>query len=187
MATPTPQWEDTRLVAACLEGDDRAWEALVRKYQRLVYGVIVRYRVPEGEAEDIFQAVWVELFQHLGELREAEAVRGWLARVAANRCYRWKERQRGHESLDESPMEGEAALRTEPEWAGEMERQQLVRESLGRLSERCRRLVAMLFYEDPPRAYGEVARELGLAEGSIGFIRGRCLQKLTAALEELGL
>jgi hypothetical protein len=44
----------------------------------------------------------------------------------------------------------------------------------------------MLFYEHPPYPYTEVARKLGMATGSIGFIRGRCLKRLQAQLEELG-
>jgi len=44
----------------------------------------------------------------------------------------------------------------------------------------------MLFFECPPRPYQEIARDLGLATGSIGFIRGRCLEKLRKRLEEMG-
>jgi hypothetical protein len=44
----------------------------------------------------------------------------------------------------------------------------------------------MLFFEQPPRPYNEVAQALGLATGSIGFIRGRCLGRLQKILAELG-
>ena len=47
-------------------------------------------------------------------------------------------------------------------------------------------MVRLLFYEQPPLPYNEVARRLGLATGSIGFIRGRCLQKLRAQLKAAG-
>ena len=45
----------------------------------------------------------------------------------------------------------------------------------------------MLFYEHPKTPYAEVARRLGLAQGSIGFIRSRCLKRLQRNLEDLGL
>jgi DNA-directed RNA polymerase specialized sigma24 family protein len=48
------------------------------------------------------------------------------------------------------------------------------------------RMVSMLFFDDPPRPYQEVAKELGIASGSIGFIRGRCLKKMRQLLEEKG-
>ena len=51
---------------------------------------------------------------------------------------------------------------------------------------RCRELIGMLFFETPARPYLEIARRLGLALGSIGFIRGRCLTRLRRELEKKG-
>jgi len=67
-----------------------------------------------------------------------------------------------------------------------VEREQSVREAIAALPDRCRELVQLLFYQQPPMPYDEVARKLGLATGSIGFIRGRCLKKLRANLKESG-
>jgi DNA-directed RNA polymerase specialized sigma24 family protein len=61
-----------------------------------------------------------------------------------------------------------------------------VREAVGRLPVRCQEMMRLLFWEEPPIPYAEVARRLGLATGSIGFIRARCLDRLQKALEELG-
>jgi DNA-directed RNA polymerase specialized sigma24 family protein len=47
-------------------------------------------------------------------------------------------------------------------------------------------MIKMLFFESPPRLYEEVAKELGLATGSIGFIRGRCLKLLRDRLQKDG-
>ena len=74
-----------------------------------------------------------------------------------------------------------------PELERELEREQLVRQAIDRLPTRCRSLVEMLFYEPPKTPYAEVARRLGLAQGSIGFIRSRCLKRLQRNLEDLGL
>ena len=68
----------------------------------------------------------------------------------------------------------------------ELEKEQLVRDSIAQLNPRCEQMVRMLFFENPPRPYHEVARDLGVATGSIGFIRGRCLQKLKKQLEKMG-
>jgi len=51
---------------------------------------------------------------------------------------------------------------------------------------RCERMIRMLFFESPVRPYAEIATELGLATGSIGFIRGRCLARLRKQLEMKG-
>lgn len=183
---PSPQWDDADLIEQCLAGDPQAWEALLQKYKRLIYSVILRYRLPEEDAADLFQAVCIDLYQELQNLRNAGALRGWLARVAANRCFHHKRRlaQRQFEELtDSSALEDAAA----PQWLQDVESDQMVREAVGRLTPRCQELLRLLFFEDPPRPYDEVARSLGLATGSIGFIRGRCLKKLAAELEKAGL
>ena len=64
---------------------------------------------------------------------------------------------------------------------------QLVSDAVSALSPRCRQMVQMLFFEDAPRPYRDVAAELGVAVGSIGFLRSRCLDTLRAALERIGL
>lgn len=61
-----------------------------------------------------------------------------------------------------------------------------MRAAVTALPERCRQLVEQLFFTTPP-PYAEVAKRLGLATGSIGFIRGRCLKKLEAGLKKEGL
>jgi len=183
---PSADWDDARLIEACLTGDERAWDAILQKYKRLIYSIILKYRFAEEDAGDIFQNVCLDLYQELGTLRQAEALRGWLARVTANKCFHWKRKQsqRPQEELDESyPEEGEAFTQL----LEAAERGQLVRETVSQLSPRCREMLRMLFYEDPPRPYDQVASQLGLALGSIGFIRGRCLKKLADGLEAAGL
>jgi DNA-directed RNA polymerase specialized sigma24 family protein len=68
----------------------------------------------------------------------------------------------------------------------QLEREQSVRDAIGELAPRCERMIRMLFFEDPPRAYESVARKVGVATGSVGFIRGRCLKQLRLALEKKG-
>ena len=55
------------------------------------------------------------------------------------------------------------------------------------LPPRCRQLIHMLFFEEPARPYQEVAEALGIATGSIGFIRQRCLDRLRKNLIDAGL
>jgi len=66
------------------------------------------------------------------------------------------------------------------------EEEQMLREAIAVLTPQCRRLVEMLFFESPSRPYAEVAAELGLALGSIGFTRQKCMERLRRQLEELG-
>jgi len=184
---PTPAWNDKDLVRECLVGNQQAWAAIVEKYKGLVYSVPVRYRMAPQDAADIFQEVWLDLYSELQNLREPGALRGWLITVAWHKCYQWKLRNRRLEkSTGEFDAEPVAEKTSFLEWKEQTEQQQMLREAVTALPERCRQMVEMLFFQDPPLPYADVARQLGLAEGSIGFIRGRCLKKLRVTLEQMG-
>lgn len=168
-----------------MAGDAEAWEALLTKYKNLIYSVPLRYGLSPDDAADVFQNVCLDLYKELGQLRNAGAIRGWLIKVATHKAFRLK--KRGSRFVQEDPTLPESGPIEMPEWAAELEQDQCIREAIARLQPRCRELIHMLFFEDPPRPYDQVAMELGLATGSIGFIRGRCLEKLAKALKEAGM
>lgn len=68
----------------------------------------------------------------------------------------------------------------------EFQQEHSLGKALDQLSPRCRKLVQMLFFEVPARPYEQVAQSLGLKTGSIGFIRGRCLEKMRGFLDQAG-
>jgi RNA polymerase sigma factor (sigma-70 family) len=176
---------DRELVEACLAGQQFAWEALVRRYRTLVYSVIVKSGSVGGEEDDVFQAVWLDVYNQLDRLKTRESLRAWLCTVTRHKCYHWRlRRHRLPDSLDEtwaSSIPDRAAL--PPETLEALERAQDIRDAVEALPERCRELVLRLFVDDPPLPYAEIARSLGLAEGSIGALRGRCLDRLKHEIE----
>jgi RNA polymerase sigma factor (sigma-70 family) len=188
-AAPLVSWDDERLVEACLKGDERAWASLIHKYKNLIYSIPMKYGASREDAADIFQGVCLELFAELSNLRKIGALRSWLITVAAHKSFHWKRKQRYRQAKEvqdsaEGDLEGNVTVA--PEMLEQLEREQTVREGIARLPSRCAELVRMLFYEDPPTPYAEVAQKLGLALGSIGFIRGRCLKQLEKILGEMG-
>jgi RNA polymerase sigma factor (sigma-70 family) len=200
MDDPTPRGEpagarradpagqgDRQLVEACLGGDQEAWSQLIHKYRRMVYSIPLKYGGNVEDAADVFQSVCLELFSELPNLRKTDSVQAWLMTVTAHHCLRWKKRGWGRRERGPERAEPAAAAhaRTLAIYA-EVEREQALRSTVDRLPPRCRRLVALLFYEDPARPYAEVARSLGLATGSIGLTRRRCLECLRRLLVEQG-
>jgi len=183
---PNRSWSDEELVQECLQGCQDSWATLVDKYRNLVYSVPVKYRMPPDDAADVFQAVWTDLFSELPRLRSAGALRSWLITVAGHKCYQWKRQHSLRTRGSDSELESVDPRISFVDWRQEIERGQMLRDALADLPPRCREMVRLLFYEQPPRPYKEVAKCLGLAEGSIGFIRGRCLTKLRATLEKMG-
>ncbi|MCG8454743.1 MAG: sigma-70 family RNA polymerase sigma factor [Holophagales bacterium] len=187
---PHPSWADEKLVHLCLQGSEAAWGALVDKYEKLVYAVVCKYGAAPEEASDLFQAIWLDIYNDLPQLRNRNRVKPWLISLTRNKCYHWKQervRRSSREIDTEQPSDLERMAVEEAGFVEDLERDQLVREAILALPERCREMVRLLFFAQPPMPYAQVAERLGLATGSIGFIRGRCLKKLQAALESLGL
>ena len=186
---PDATWSDERLVRACLNGDDDAWAALIDKYRRLIYSIPVRYGASPEDAADIFQLVCLGLFAHLGELRKAGALPGWSATVTAHQSFHWKRRHRRRADREVTDVDVEGLdIQASPavEVTDAAARELMLRDASVQLSPRCRELIRLLFYTDPPLPYKEVARQLGLAVGTIGFIRGRCLERLAKTLRKAG-
>lgn len=179
--------DDTRLVKQCLSGDEEAWSSLIEKYKALIYSIPVKYGLPPHEAGEVFQATCVELLTRLPELREPRALPKWLMQVAHHQCYRWKRQQQRIVSRDGDADLPEPAVPAIAEsLIQQTQEEQLLREAMVSLTPQCRRLVELLFLETPPRPYAEVAGELGLALGSIGFTRQKCIERLRRNLDELG-
>jgi RNA polymerase sigma factor (sigma-70 family) len=180
-------WDDPRLIKECLAGNEEAWSLLIDKYKALIYSIPVKYGLPPHESADVFQSTCMELLTRLPQLREPRALPKWLMQVAHHQCFRVKRQQQRLVSSDaeldlpepETPAIAETLLQQSQE-------EQMLREALGTLTPQCRRLVELLFFETPPRPYTEVAAELGLALGSIGFTRQKCIERLRRNLDELG-
>jgi RNA polymerase sigma factor (sigma-70 family) len=185
---PASDWTNTKLVTACLAGDERAWVVLVDRYKNLIYSIPLRYGTSPQDAADIFQTVCLDLFNELPRLRDADALQSWLIRVTTHKCYHWRRKKNSQEEdLDDDSVDTLSATDLIPaEVLAEVEQEQLVQEAIGQLPARCKEMIELLFFEHPPMSYTEVARRLQLAKGSIGFIRGRCLKRLKKVLEEKG-
>src|SRR5919197_1468095 len=96
---------DADLVARCRQGDAEAWNELVNRFSRYVYAITSRvYRLPDHDAEDVFQDVFARTFEHLDELRDDAAVRPWIATLTRRLCVD-KLRGGGREQLVEEPLE----------------------------------------------------------------------------------
>lgn len=187
---PGPDWPDERLVTLCLAGSEPAWNVLVDRYKNLVWAIIVRYGIAADQAPDVFQAVWLDVYNDLGQLRKPDGVKPWLSSVVRNKCFHWKKKsnRRQHvEGSDLEPSDMADEMMVEASFVDDLERQQMVRQAIESLGERCRKMVTLLFFHEPPLPYKQVAERLGLAVGSIGFIRGRCLKRLQRAIEALDL
>jgi RNA polymerase sigma factor (sigma-70 family) len=188
MDKPWTEWPDADIIDACLDGNEKAWQALVARYKRLVYSVPVKWGLSPEDAIDIFQAVWLDCFRQLSSLRNMERLQPWLIRVAVRKCHRFSTDKRAlsEDSVPEEELEELSGIEDPGALFANLDKEQLLRTALEKLTPRCRDVVQALFFEDPRPSYQAIASRLGLSENSIGFTRERCLNNLKKVLGELG-
>jgi RNA polymerase sigma factor (sigma-70 family) len=181
---------DSELISACRRGEADAWQALVLRYQRLIYTVPIRAGLDEDTAGEVFQHVFLALYQNLDRIAQPERLHAWLMTTAKRETLRLAQRQAAgfpQVSTDDEAAQLLADMQPLPSEAiQQLEEQQLVRAAVERLGEPCRTLLTMLFFADPPAAYTDIAGTLGIPLGGIGPTRARCLQKLRSVLKEFG-
>jgi RNA polymerase sigma factor (sigma-70 family) len=179
---------DARLVARCIEGEARAWEALVRRHERLVYSIGRSYRLADEDMSDVFQDVFTALLKGLPRLRDGRTLVRWLSstteRIARTTALK-RRREAAREDRDDETF---ARLQDQGEEVGadldKLERQHQVRTALGAVSDRCKRLLEALYYEDPAPSYAELSQRLGVPVGSLGPTRARCMERLKGFFEQ---
>jgi len=178
---------DAELVRGSLDGNHEAWSQLIDKYKNLIFSVPIKYGFSRDDAADIFQDVCLTLLSELKTLRDPQALPKWLLMVTSRKCFNWKRRTDRVVGMEPDALEL-AAGEIAPEGLAiivEAEREQVIRDAVSNMPNRCRRLIAMLFFDQPPRPYRDVAQSLGIATGSIGFIRQRCLERLRKKVASL--
>jgi RNA polymerase sigma factor (sigma-70 family) len=180
------------LVRAAASGDEQAWAVLVERFSGLVWSVARAHGLGNADAEEVFQTTWLRLTEHAGRLKEPERVGAWLATTARNeslKTIRAGQRTTPTDNLDTLDVASidatpEALAVASEEATAEAARLQRVWTAFQQLPDRCRELLRVLIAV-PPLPYVEIAAMFGIAVGSIGPTRGRCLNQLRSLLGEL--
>lgn len=188
--------------AAWRDGETVAFDALVRLLTPVLWHVVRAYGLQRASAEDVLQEVWLTLARDPAQIRDAAGIGAWLLTTARRRA--WRAATPGRDRLT---RDGEIASVTAPPGAApalepgqapgpvhadapSAEHEALTALSrrrlwaaVGTLSERCRRLLRIVAFDDRPD-YNRIATDLGMPVGSIGPTRRRCLDRLRSTLDE---
>lgn len=182
------------LFQAAVDGDAAAWKALVECLTPLVWSVVRAHGLSDADGQEVWQTTWFRLAQNLERIREPEKVGSWLASTARHECLKViRAARRTSPTGDPEVFDRIADERTperavieSEEAAAESERMRKLWQAFQDLGENCRRLLRVLMASPPP-SYQEVSAALGIAVGSIGPIRQRCLRRLRVLLAERGV
>jgi RNA polymerase sigma-70 factor, ECF subfamily len=80
------QTETDTLIERCLQGDQQAWDAIVRAYWRKVFNVAYKFVGRHDEAEDLTQDIFLKLFKSLATFDRRANFQTWLVSVSRNLC-----------------------------------------------------------------------------------------------------
>jgi RNA polymerase sigma factor (sigma-70 family) len=165
---------DPDLVKRCISGDERAWEQLVYRYNRLIYSIALTLCRDPEVAADILQQVCLELYRRLDEVRKLESLSSWVATVTRRKTYTYLRSKKPTEPLFDAELVASRDI------LSNIERQHMLQRALATLPSRSRRLMELLYLNEG--TYEQVAAELGMPVASVGPTRIRCLKKLKKLL-----
>lgn len=172
---------DRDLIRACRQGDGRAWERLVEKYERLVYSIALSHGVTDQDAADITQLTFTILIQSLDDLRDDSNLGAWLGTVARRHTWRLLKRRRREPTGTEGDLADGHTLTGTVGTHDELRRWEQIEwleYGLNLLDERCRELLVALYFDPDEPSYAEVAEQMDMAVGSVGPTRARCLERM---------
>ncbi len=177
-----------------LTGDHKAFEAFVKRYQRLVSHIVFRMIPNDEDRRDICQDVFIKIHQSLGSFRHESKLSTWIGRVAYNRCLNYLEKKKVP-LYEDLCREGEtvdsvigSAIRPD-EYAEDQDRSARLRHEIAGLPAQFRTIVTLYHLDE--MTYPEIGDIMKLPEGTVKsyLFRARKLlkEKLLAKyqLEEL--
>jgi RNA polymerase sigma-70 factor (ECF subfamily) len=170
--SPDPSSPDAleALIQRCLQGDQAAWETIVRQHWRKVFNVAYKFVGKHDQAEDLTQEIFLKVFKSLETFDRRANFQTWLISVSRNLCidhYRSvrKERETINRDVDTSDI-APAAPDPGPIAALEQrDRVMLLRQALAALPETLR--TAVLLRDIQELSYQEIADQLKLPEGTV--------------------
>jgi RNA polymerase sigma-70 factor (ECF subfamily) len=164
---------DPQLVARAQQGDLTAFEELVKKYQREIYGLACRLVMDQEEAKDLTQQAFLQAFIHIRAFRQQSQFRTWLFRIAINQCYNFlKTRKKFGEPVDTQELQIMGEDSPEEDLVAEQDRQRLY-QALEQLPPKQRAVITLKLEQG--LNYQEISQALG---GTAGAARVNYCQAL---------
>ena len=145
---------DADIIAECLSGRTESFAQLIARYRRLVYNVIFNYTGTREDSDDLFQEVFIKIYQSLGSYDATFRFSTWAIRIAVNACYDWRKKRRATVPIEAAAEVGDARPGPEEQYLAE-EQTESVLEAVRGLPDMYR-LPVQLFHQQG-LSYREIA------------------------------
>ena len=169
--------DDNELIQKFQNGDEKAFDQLVRNNLNNVFGFFMKVTRDEMSAEDLTQDVFMKLYKNLKNFRHDSNFSTYLYRINSNTVNSWITRSKWKNllHLDQAPDKGEYDIKNETEWSKE----ELWNE-ISKLPNKQRRVMILRITDS--LSYSEISKITGMSEGTakVNFHHG--LKKLKEVL-----
>jgi RNA polymerase sigma factor (sigma-70 family) len=168
---------DAQLVSRCRAGDPDAWNEFVERFSRYVYAICGRgFRLPQQDAEDVFQEVFARAYERLPELRNDEAVRPWLAQLTRRLSI-----DRLRLLARDTPTDADPDEQEVEDVLAQLDDAMSVRAALDKVGDPCREILDRFFCRD--ESYRTIGELLDIPAGTIASRISRCLEKVRSEFD----
>lgn len=171
------------LLLRAAAGEREAWNALVERFGEMVWSVARSFRLDDAAASDVAQTVWLRLIENIDKIQDPERLPGWLVTTCRREALRVI--KRGERAIPsdfeydiEDPSPSLESMMIEDEESRE------VVTAFRELDEDCQQLLRLMTVV-PALSYEEIAEATGRPVGSLGPTRGRCVERLKAAISRI--
>ncbi len=176
-----------RLLAACRDGDELAWEALVRATQGRILALARSYVRDPDEARDLVQEIYVKLYRRLPLCRDADRFLPWLLKLARRHCLDHLRRRGARPPARDIPVEEAVGLADPGPDPGQAhadeERRRLLWRALAVVGEAEREVLVL--QEMQGLSVARVGELLGIPAGTVKSRAHRGRLQLARALRRL--
>jgi len=166
--------EDKSEIQRALEGDQRAYTVILKRYRATIYNLIFKMVRNKEETEDLVQEAFIKAFASLGTFNEEYAFSTWLYKIAINNCIdHFRKRRLKTFSID-TPIQSKDGEITR-EFSDttfspdnkilSKEKNELIAEAIERLPEKYRTSILLRHQEE--RSYEEISQILGIPLGTV--------------------
>jgi RNA polymerase sigma-70 factor (ECF subfamily) len=159
---------ENELIDKAAKGDGRAFEKLIRNYDRQIMNLLLNILKNEDDASDAYQNTFIKAYNSLGRFNKTSSFYTWLYRIAVNTAYTFYNRRQDHTGFDEevhTPAVTEDHLEAKELELSEEEKREIVKREVEKLSLQQKSVVYLKSYEG--KKFREIADILSLNEGTV--------------------
>ncbi len=175
--------DDSALVLDCLNGNNRAFEELIRRYEGAIHNLALRMTRDPDDAMDVCQTVFAKAYQKLSSFQRDRQFFSWIYRIAVNESINWTKKRKFHDEYESGAVALDAPSPeqsfSKDEVADEVE------DAIGMLKTDYKMVIVLKHFHD--FSYSEMSDVLGIPEKTVKSRLFSARQQLKHILERKGI